>query len=89
MYSGIIAVYMRDVTQKPKENSSFLILIKYLFTREKLNIWPGRCADIKQLCIFMRKITESLENRRTPPVTAVNVKDGCIPQLLPNAGAGE
>lgn len=36
----------------------------------------------------MRKITESLEDSRTPPVTPVNVKHGCIPQLLPNAGAG-
>lgn len=34
MYSGIIAVYMRDVTQKHKENSSFLIHIKYVYQRK-------------------------------------------------------
>lgn len=55
----------------------------------KLNIWAGLSADIIQLCIFMRKISESLEDSRTPPVTPSNVKHGCIPQLLPKAGAGE
>lgn len=67
----------------------FFSPIKCLFTRIRVNIWGGQStatADIVQLCIFMRKIIESLEDSRTPPMTPSTVKQGCIPQLLPSTG---
>lgn len=69
--------------------TSDTIQAKCLFPTTEQNIWAGHPADNIQLCIFMRKITESLEDSRMPPVTPFSVKHGCIPQLLPNAGAGE
>lgn len=98
MYRDIVAdrLYVRNFTPKQKETE----ILQYLFSQVfffiwnicsivKWNIWAERGADIKHLRTFMGKITESLENSRTPPVTAFNVKHGFIPQLLPNAGAGE
>lgn len=58
--------------------------MKYLFTT--LNIWAGHlCGHHAAVYFHAKRINESLENSRTPPVTPPGVKRGRIPQLLPNA----
>ena len=86
--------------QKKKKYFSFAHHLSWHFIPYIMNVclpqWnlTSGQGGTTQLCIFKRKkkkkITESLEDSRTPPVTPCNVKHGCTPpQLPPNAGAGE